>query len=171
MELSPKSINQAKKLIQDFADSYKKGIKNAIKTATKELYERVIQNCEAGNLSAYTDAIHWDYDKSNNVGRVWVTSEGRGSHGLVIILNEFGTGIKGDAKQYAKKHGYKINRSKKGKTGWAFPTKYGTMSWTHGVRSKKMFYDAYESIKKDFIGIVNVQLLGEVGNLYEEVRK
>lgn len=171
MELSQKSINQAKKLIQNFADSYKRGIKNAIKAATEELYKRVIENCEAGNLSGYTDAIHWDYDKSNNVGRVWVTSEGQGSNGMVIILNEFGTGIKGDAKQYAKKHGYEINQSKKGDTGWAFPTKDGTMKWTHGIRSKKMFYDAYESIKKDFIGIVNVQLLGEVGNLYERADK
>ena len=170
MELSPKSINQAKKLIQDFVDSSKRGIRKAIKAATEELYKRIIQNCEAGNLSAYTDAIHWDYNEANNVGRVWVTSEGRGSHGLVIILNEFGTGIKGDAKQYAKKYGYKINYSGKGDTGWAFPTKDGTMKWTHGVRSKKMFYDACESVRMDFIGIVNVQMLGEVGKLYEEAK-
>ena len=124
------------------------------------------------NLGEFTDAIQWDYDKTNNIGRVWVQSSGRGSNGMVIILNEFGTGAAKDremdyAFDYAKEHGYTINASGKGESGWAFPTKDGSMKWTHGIPSKLMFYNAYEDIKREFKGIIDAEIKGSIGRMYE----
>ena len=85
---------------------------------------------------------------------------------LVIILNEFGTGIKGTQDEYASKHGYTVNLSGKGEEGWAFPTKNGEYKWTHGIPSRRMFYDAYEDIKAEIGNIVDIEIRGNIGNLY-----
>lgn len=168
LELSTKSLNEAKKLLQDFEDSYRQGIKNSIKTATEGLYNKVLTYCYQNRLGEYVDAIHWEYDEEKNVGRVWVTSEGKGSSGFIIILNEFGTGIKGTQDEYASKHGYTVNESGRGETGWAFPTQDGEFKWTHGIESRHMFYQAFKDIKDEFGSIVNIELQGTVGKLYDK---
>ncbi len=167
IELSKQSLERAIKNLQDFADDYKKGISNSIKAATERLYQLIIAYCNSENVGNYTDAIQWEYDEKKNVGRVWVTSEGKESHGLVIILNEFGTGIKGTQDGYANKHGYKVNASGKGETGWAFPTKNGEFKWTHGLPSKHMFYNAFQDVKREFGDIINIELQGTIGKLYD----
>ena len=130
------------------------------------MYKKIIEKCEEGNLSEFTDAIHYDFDPKTNVGRVWTKSDGKGGHGFIIIINEFGSGIKGTASGYANKHGYEINMSGKGESGWAFPTKDGEFKWTHGIRSKQMFYEAFEEVKRQYGKIVEMSLDGEIGKLY-----
>ena len=173
MNLSPKSIRQTEKLLQEYEERFKDGVRRAVDRATEQLYKKIIENCDANNLGEFTDAIQWEYDKKKNVGKVWVTSEGEGSNGLVIILNEFGTGkVKGGKynKAYAAEHKYKINMSGKGDTGWAFPTKDGTMKWTHGIPSKLMFYEACNDISKEFKDILNIEINGSVGKMYTKER-
>ena len=160
MELSKKSLEQTTKLLRDFEDNYKKGLRDSIKVATEVLYQKVITNCYQNRLGEYIDGIHWEYDEVRNVGRVW-------SNDLIIILNEFGTGIKGTQDEYASKHGYTVNLSGKGEEGWAFPTKNGEYKWTHGIPSRRMFYDAYEDIKAEIGNIVDIEIRGNIGNLYE----
>ena len=183
IELSKKSLEQAKKLVQKYENSYKKGVNNSIRVATEKAYQRVIDNCIASgtynNLSNYTSAIQWEFDEKTNVGKVWVKSEGIGSPGLVIILHEFGTGIRGTANDYAEAHGYTINESGKGAEGWWYPTTESDPNpykWvdgdgqlralTHGVPSYLMFYHAFEDTKEEFKDIVNIELNGEIGKLY-----
>lgn len=168
MELSTKSLNEAKKQLQDFADSYKRGISNSIKAATEGLYQKVLFYCYENRLGEYVGDIHWEYDEQKNIGRVWVTSTGENSDGFIIILNEFGTGIKGTQDEYASQHGYTVNESGKGEQGWAFPTKNGEFKWTHGIESRHMFYQAFQDIKNEFGNIVNIELQGTIGKLYDK---
>lgn len=167
IELSSKSLREAKKLLQDFEDSYKKGIRNSIKAATEGLYKKVLAYCYENRLGEYVDGIHWEYDESKNIGKVWVNNDGEESSGFILILNEFGTGIKGVQDEYASKHGYQVNESGKGETGWAFPTQDGKYKWTHGIPSRHMFYQAFQDIKEEFGDIVNIELQGTIGKLYD----
>lgn len=167
LELSTKSLKETKKLLQNFEDNYKRGIKNSIKIATQGLYQKVLTYCYDNRLGEYANAIHWEYDEIKNVGKVFVKSEGKGSDGFIIILNEFGTGIKGTQDEYSTKHGYQVNASGKGEKGWAFPTKDGNFKWTHGIPSRHMFYQAFQDIKRDFGDIINIEIQGTIGSLYE----
>jgi hypothetical protein len=167
IELSIKSLNEAEKLLKDFEDSYKQGIRNSIKAATEGLYQKVLTYCYENRLGEYVGGIHWEYDELKNVGRVWVRGEGKGSDGFIIILNEFGTGKMGTQDDYASRHGYTVNESGKGETGWAFPTKTGEFKWTHGIPSRHMFYQAFKDIKEEFGDIINIELQGTVGRLYD----
>lgn len=163
MELSAKSIVETIQKLEDYIKAINKGTDNAVKKATETLYKRVIDNCNDNNLSRFTSSIQTSYDKTKNEGRVWTDD-------LVVIINEFGSGIGGPTRDldtgYANKHGYQIDMSGKGEAGWAYPKQDGTYGWTHGIRSKKMFYEAYEEVKKEYKNIVNMSLNGEIGKLY-----
>lgn len=165
--MSVESLEEALRQIETYSKAVNKGIDNAVKTATETLYRKVIDNCDSGNLSEFTDAVKYSYDKKTNVGKVWVSNGGKGSHGLVIIINEFGSGIKGTQDAYADAHGYQVNMSDKGESGWAFPKKDGTFGWTHGIRSKRMFFEAYSEVKEQFKSIVDMSIDGEIGKLYD----
>ena len=179
MELSVSSMNKASKLLRDFEDSYKQGIKNIIKKATEGLYERVLGYCYSEGVMNHANAINWDYDENTNVGRVWV--DGRDKDGMVVILNEFGTGIRGTQDSYADQHGYTVNLSGKGEEGWWYPTTESDPNpykWvdpdgqlralTHGLPSKHMFYQAFKDIKDEFGDIINIELQGTIGKLYDK---
>ena len=163
MELSEKSIVETIQKLEDYIKAINKGTDNAVKKATETLYKKVIDNCNANNLSRFTSSIQTSYDETKNEGRVWTDD-------LVIIINEFGSGIGGPTgdldRGYANQHGYQIDMSGKGETGWAYPKQDGTYGWTHGIRSKKMFYEAYEEVKREYKDIVNMSLNGEIGKLY-----
>ncbi|MBO7614790.1 MAG: hypothetical protein J6T15_03745 [Bacilli bacterium] len=167
-------MKKAIKQLDEYQDALDKGVKRGIELATQIAYRKVIENCNEGNLGAFTDAIKWEYNKKTNTGKVYVKSEGYNqnngvvSDGMVIIINEFGSGIEGSATGYARQHGYEINMSKKGAIGWAFPTKDGEYRWTHGIPSKLMFYFAYEDIKRELGKYVNVSIDGTIGKLYEK---
>lgn len=170
--LSDKSLKKAIKQLDEYQNALDKGVKNGIELATQIAYRKVIENCQEGNLGEFTDSIKWEYDKKTNTGKVYVKSDGYdkqsgASHGMIIIINEFGSGIEGTATGYAREHGYTIDMSKKGVTGWAFPTKDGEYRWTHGIPSKLMFYFAYEDIKRELGKYVNVSIDGMIGKLYE----
>lgn len=160
IELSDQSLEKARKELQKFKESYSLAIKNIIRNATEKAYDKVIDYCIQGNLGEYTSKIFCEYDYENNVGRIW-------SDDLVIILNEFGTGIVGTQDAYADAHNYTVNMSGKGESGWAFPTKDGGFKWTHGIKSKHMFYQAFNDICAEFGYIINIELLGTMGLLYE----
>lgn len=151
------------KSLEEYIKALNRGTSKGVKAATEALYKKVIDNCNDGNLSEFASSIQHSYDESKNVGKVWTDD-------LVIIINEFGSGIGGPTGDldtgYAASHGYTINMSGKGETGWAYPKKDGTYGWTHGIRSKKMFFNAFEEIKKEFGNYVNISLNGEIGKLY-----
>lgn len=170
--MSVESLEEALRQIETYSKAVNKGIDNAVKTATETLYRKVIDNCDSGNLSEFTDAVKYSYDKKTNVGKVYVESggydkENGASHGLVIIINEFGSGIKGTQDAYADAHNYQVNMSEKGERGWAYPKKDGTKGWTHGIRSKRMFFEAYGEVKEQFKNIVDMSIDGEIGKLYD----
>jgi len=153
------------KSLEEYIKALNKGTNKGVKAATEALYKKVIDNCIEGNLSEFTSTIKYSYDETKKVGKVWTDD-------LVIIINEFGSGIGGPSedldKGYASKHGYTINMSGKGESGWAYPKKDGTYGWTHGIRSKKMFFNAFEEIKREFGKYVNISLNGEIGKLYDK---
>lgn len=162
-ELSIKSITETIQKLENYIKALNKGTDNAVKKATETLYKKVLENCSKGNLGRFAGSIHKSYDEAKKEGRVWTDD-------LVIIINEFGSGIGGPSgdldRGYAEKHGYQIDMSGKGESGWAYPKQDGTYGWTHGIRSKKMFFEAYEEVKKEYKDIVNMSLNGEIGKLY-----
>ena len=157
--MSTKSLELAKKQLQDFADNYKKGIKNAIKTATEAMYNKVLQYCYENNISNYIGNIHWEYDEEKNVGRVWTND-------MVIIFNEMGTGIVGSNNPHPKLGSWKYDVNEHGEKGWKYPKEDGTYGWTRCLPSKHMFYSAFEDIKNEIGEYVSVELQKTTGNMY-----
>lgn len=163
MELSQQSLNKAKKQLQDFVDNYKKGISNSIKTATEAMYNKTLEYCYANGISNHTDAIHWEYDETSNVGKVWTND-------WTLIFNEMGTGIVGKNSPHPspsepfKDWKYDVNAH--GEEGWRYPRADGTYGWTKGLPSRHMFYSAFQDIKNEIGDYVNVELQKTVGNMY-----
>ena len=88
MELSKKSLEEAKKFLNKYQEAYSKGIDNAVKYATEMMYNKVLEYCYANGISNHTSQIQWQYDDNAKSGRVWTND-------MVIIFNEMGTGIVG----------------------------------------------------------------------------
>lgn len=88
MELSKKSLEEAKKFLNKYQEAYSKGIDNAVKYATEMMYNKVLEYCYANGISNHTSQIQWQYDDNAKSGRVWTDD-------MVIIFNEMGTGIVG----------------------------------------------------------------------------
>ena len=88
MELSKKSLEEAKKFLNKYQEAYSKGIDNAVKYATEMMYNKVLEYCYANGISNHTSQIQWQYDDNTKTGRVWTND-------MVIIFNEMGTGIVG----------------------------------------------------------------------------
>ena len=144
IELSKQSLERAEKLIKEFANEYEQGIKDAIRTATEAMYEKVLEYCHDSEIYNHIDAIHWEYDEETNVGRVWTND-------WVLLFNEYGTGIVGSQNPHPNANGWKYDMNEHGERGWYYPKGDGTYGWTKGLPSKHMFYDAFEDIK-DLIG-------------------
>ena len=160
-------MKHAKQKIKEYRDALNKGVNISIKKATETMYNKIIENCSENNLGNYIGGIHWEYNENKNIGRIW--ADANDEFGFIIILNEFGTGLKQGGSYnyvYAKEHGYTINMSGKGEKGWAFPTKDGEFKWTHGIPSKLMFYNALQDMKNEFKGIVNIEINGTIGKVY-----
>lgn len=174
MELSRESLNKAKKQLQDFVDSYKKGISNSIKIATEAMYNKVIEYCIANGIFNHTDAVHWEYNEEKNIGRVWTND-------WTLIFNEMGTGIVGSNNPHPSPSDpfkdWKYDVNKHGEKGWWYPSnsphavvgKDGvSRAWTKGLPSRHMFYSAFQDIKNEIGEYVNVELQKTVGNMYKE---
>ena len=120
----------------------------------------VIENCVKNNITLHHENIYYKYDKTINEGRVWTDD-------IVIIFNEFGTGIKGSQDEWANAMGYQVNLSGKGEEGWRFYNEehdYGGL--THGIVSKHMFINALKEIEPQLAKTISVSISKTVGAMY-----
>lgn len=163
MELSKKSLEEAKKFLNKYKDAYSKGIDNAVKYATEMMYNKVLEYCYANGISNHTSQIKWEYDENTKIGRVWTND-------MVIIFNEMGTGITGATNPhpnpFTQFKSWKYDVNEHGEKGWVYPKDDGTYGWTKGLPSRHMFYDAFNDIKNEIGDIVEIELQKTVGDLY-----
>ena len=163
MELSKKSLEEAKKFLNKYQEAYSKGIDNAVKYATEMMYNKVLEYCYANGISNHTSQIQWQYDDNTKTGRVWTND-------MVIIFNEMGTGIVGSNNPHPNPDGpfksWKYDVNEHGEKGWLYPKEDGTYGWTRGLPSRHMFYSAFQDIKNEIGNIVDIEIRKTVGDLY-----
>lgn len=172
MNLSTNQIRQTKKQLESIKTTIKDGSNNFVKYATERLCELFKQNCSNYNIKSADSSIFSEYNEATNTGIVYTKD-------LVIIFNEFGTGIKGTQDDWANKYGYEVNKSGKGESGWWYPTdeadpnpykwrdQYGQLrALTHGLESRHMLYDAYMQLQSELDGIVEMTIGRMIGDLY-----
>lgn len=163
MELSKKSLEEAKKFLNKYQEAYSKGIDNAVKYATEMMYNKVLEYCYANGISNHTSQIQWQYDDNAKSGRVWTND-------MVIIFNEMGTGIVGSNNPHPNPDGpfksWKYDVNEHGEEGWLYPKEDGNYGWTKGLPSRHMFYSAFQDIKNEIGNIVDVEIRKTVGDLY-----
>ena len=163
MELSKKSLEEAKKFLNKYQEAYSKGIDNAVKYATEMMYNKVLEYCYANGISNHTSQIQWQYDDNAKSGRVWTND-------MVIIFNEMGTGIVGSNNPHPNPDGpfksWKYDINEHGEKGWKYPKEDGTYGWTKGLPSRHMFYSAFQDIKSEIGNIVDIEIRKTVGDLY-----
>lgn len=163
MELSKKSLEEAKKFLNKYQEAYSKGIDNAVKYATEMMYNKVLEYCYANGISNHTSQIQWQYDDNTKTGRVWTND-------MVIIFNEMGTGIIGSNNPHPNPDGpfksWKYDVNEHGEKGWKYPKEDGTYGWTKGLPSRHMFYSAFQDIKSEIGNIVDIEIRKTVGDLY-----
>lgn len=163
MELSKKSLEEAKKFLNKYQEAYSKGIDNAVKYATEMMYNKVLEYCYANGISNHTNQIQWQYDDNTKTGRVWTND-------MVIIFNEMGTGIVGSNNPHPNPDGpfksWKYDINEHGEKGWKYPKEDGTYGWTKGLPSRHMFYSAFQDIKSEIGNIVDIEIRKTVGDLY-----
>ena len=163
MELSKKSLEEAKKFLNKYQEAYSKGVDNAVKYATEMMYNKVLEYCYANGISNHTSQIQWQYDDNTKTGRVWTND-------MVIIFNEMGTGIVGSNNPHPNPDGpfksWKYDVNEHGEKGWKYPKEDGTYGWTKGLPSRHMFYSAFQDIKSEIGNIVDIEIRKTVGDLY-----
>ena len=163
MELSKKSLEEAKKFLNKYQEAYSKGIDNAVKYATEMMYNKVLEYCYANGISNHTSQIQWQYDDNTKTGRVWTND-------MVIIFNKMGTGIVGSNNPHPNPDGpfksWKYDVNEHGEKGWKYPKEDGTYGWTKGLPSRHMFYSAFQDIKSEIGNIVDIEIRKTVGDLY-----
>lgn len=163
MELSKKSLEEAKKFLSKYQEAYSKGIDNAVKYATEMMYNKVLEYCYVNGISNHTSQIQWQYDDNAKSGRVWTND-------MVIIFNEMGTGIVGSNNPHPNPDGpfksWKYDVNEHGEKGWKYPKEDGTYGWTKGLPSRHMFYSAFQDIKNEIGNIVDIEIRKTVGDLY-----
>ena len=159
MELSKKSLEEAKKFLNKYQEAYSKGIDNAVKYATEMMYNKVLEYCYANGISNHTSQIQWQYDDNAKSGRVWTND-------MVIIFNEMGTGIVGSNNPHPNPDGpfksWRYDVNEHGEKGWKYPKEDGT----YGLPSRHMFYSAFQDIKSEIGNIVDIEIRKTVGDLY-----
>lgn len=164
IQLSAKSLSQAKEFLNDFLQAYQKGVQNSVKKATEYAFEKVKQYCYDNGISEHTGNVKFEYDEINNVGRVYTND-------AVLIFNEMGTGIVGSENPHPNPSknfkDWKYDKKEHGEKGWKYPKGDGTYGWTKGLPSRHMFYDAFEDIIDEIGNIVDVELEKTVGDLYD----
>lgn len=163
MELSKKSLEEAKRFLNKYQEAYSKGIDNAVKYATEMMYNKVLEYCYANGISNHTSQIQWQYDDNTKTGKVWTND-------MVVIFNEMGTGIVGSDSPHPNPDGpfksWKYDVNEHGEKGWKYPKEDGTYGWTKGLPSRHMFYSAFQDIKDEIGNIVDIEIRKTVGDLY-----
>lgn len=168
--LSKKQIENLKIQLEKVKLAYQNGSENFVDYATTRLYDLFVTNCN--KLGINNPEIKREYNKKTKIGRVYTND-------LVVIFNEFGTGIKGTQDEWANKHNYRVNASDKGNRGWWYPTdrhdpnphkwkdKNGQLrALTHGLSSRHMLYDAYRQLQSEFSEIIEMTIGEMEGDLY-----
>lgn len=162
MELSKESLKKTKKLLQEFKKQYLKSVSDGIRIATEAAYNKVLERCYANGIENHTSEIYWTYDENTKTGKIY-------SNDMVIIFNEFGTGIVGKGSPHPNPDmfgGWEYDANEHGEAGWKYPKGDGTFGWTRGLPSRRMFYDAFLDIKDEIGDIINVQIKGNISKLY-----
>lgn len=158
--LSKNSFDKLSKQVKEYKTRLNKGFNLGIKEATEKLYDLIIEKCIENNITIHYENIFMEYDEIKKIGRVYSNDE-------VIVLNEFGSGIKGTQDEWANKFGYQVNLSGKGKEGWKFYNQeHGYGGITHGIPSKHMFYEALKEIEKELAKDVQISIDKTIGKWY-----
>lgn len=176
MNLSRKSVDLALKQLDNFKKAIEDSSKSSVYKATQLLYEEIIKNCSDHKLSNYAGDIYIDYDSNENVGRVHTNN-------MVIIFNEMGTGITGKNNPHPNVDdffsGWEYDSNNHGEQGWWYPTDENDPNpykwrkkdtgelkgWTKGIASKRMFYDALQTVSNQFGDIVKIEIEGRIGKI------
>lgn len=170
--LSVNQIRRLKNQLEKIEYAYEKGCRDFIEYATMRFYALVMTNCDMVGIEKHSANIKMEYDAEKHIGRVYTSD-------MVIIFNEFGTGIKGIQDEWASKHNYQVNVSGKGDEGWWYPSndsdpnpyKWTTpdgeiRALTHGLESRHMFYDAFIQLQSELSEIVEITIGKALGDLY-----
>lgn len=170
--MSVKQINQLKQQLEKIKKAFDNGCENLVEYATQRLYELFVQNCKSHDITNPESRISYNYNKETKIGRVYTDD-------IVIIFNEFGTGIKGTQDEWANTFGYEVNKSGKGQNGWWYPTEESDPNpykWrddegqlralTHGLDSRHMLYDAYMQLQSELGEIIDLSFGKALGDLY-----
>ena len=158
--LTKNSLGHLARQISFYKENINKGLDLGIEELTMKLYDIVIRNCRENNITLHHQYIYAEYDKKSNIGRVWTDD-------IVIIFNEFGTGINGIQDAWANFFDYKVNLSGKGLKGWYFRNdEHNYEGITHGIMSKHMFINALKEIQKDIPNNIEVSILRTAGRMY-----
>lgn len=168
-----KSVKDTENYLKKISNNIEKATEDFIEKATERLYELVIDNCNKHNIDNPLGRIHKEYDKEKGIGKVYTDD-------YVIILNEFGTGIKGTQDSWANDFEWQVNKSGKGEKGWYYPTEMSdpnphkfitedgqVYALTHGLDSRHMFYDAWLQLQSEYKEIVSMTIGKAIGDLYE----
>lgn len=158
--LAKNSFGQLAKQVQEYGKLYNQGIALGIEQATNECYDIIINLMKSSNLSNHTGNVEKKFDSKTNTGII-STSD------IVIMFHEFGTGIKGTQDEWASAFGYVVNESGKGQAGWKFYNEnqgYGGI--THGLTSKKIFYQALMEMRKKLPTTVSISVSKTTGAMY-----
>lgn len=163
MELSKSSIENAKKLLQQYKQGLTNGVSNSVKVITQMVYETVKANCYSNGIYNHTNNIWMEYNLSNNTGKV-------ATNDTVIIINEMGSGIVGKNNPHPKPApgfvSWKYDVNAHGERGWIYPKDDGTFGWTKGLPSRHMFYDAFNQIKDKIGSTISIEIYKTTKDLY-----
>lgn len=157
---SKDSFGNIAKKIELYGKQLEQGVNIGVEKATKQLYELIIKKCEENNITIHKDEIKWKYYYDDKIGKVWTND-------IVIIFNEFGTGINGIQDEWANTFGYQVNMSGKGEKGWYFKNEdHNYDGITHGILSKHIFYESLIEIRETLPKTIGIEVSKTVGKMY-----
>lgn len=119
-----------------------------MKLATIDLmnvtYDTLVKVLQVNNLSKHVSSINKELTNNGFGFRIWTTD-------MIIIFNEYGTGIKGEGTHpNPKDYKYNIQSEFKDENGrWVYYNdETGSYVTTSGMPAKHMFYDVEQALNK-----------------------
>ena len=159
--MSTKSLDQALEQLDKYSKAIQEGTNSGLIKATTQLRDDIIYNCGMVNSGNYTSEINSDYNLEENIGRVYTNSD-------VLVFNEIGTGVVGASNPHPDVNsvfkGWQYDHNNHGETGWRYPKKDGSWGRTSGIRSKHMFYDGLEKLKREYKDIVSTEINAKINS-------
>ena len=146
MRLSLASINEYKKMLED----YKKKIPHVAENIVKRVSEVGLQDNHKS-----TELLPIKNEDSVVSGGIRTTDE-------TDTYREFGTGIVGSQNPhisaYLAEVGWIYDVNEHGEKGWRYPKGDGTYGWTKGIPASKKFYNAIRRMEEEFLNIAKEEL-------------